>query len=144
MASIQAPSAVTIQAITNSEPDILTNHYDDDNILSMTVSTYEEMNPRRRSTMEDCHVFHAPGTWRAPDPGLAYLGIYDGHGGREMVEYLETFLSFHVAEELRQEDHEANMATRLERAFLIADIHSTQCGVSTSGATVVTCLVKVS
>ena len=137
MASIQ--SAV---ASTPDQPTVSPAANNDNEVLSMTVSTYEEMNCKRRSTMEDCHVVCAPGTWRAPDPGLAFLGIYDGHGGREMVEYLETFLSFHVAAELRHSD-DADMATRLERAFLMADIHATQCGVSTSGSTVITCLLKV-
>lgn len=31
--------------------------------------------------MEDCSVYNAPGTWDAPDNDMAYLGIYDGHGG---------------------------------------------------------------
>ena len=134
--------ALTQATVTTSDQNTIDGPVSNDDVLSMTVSTYEEMNPRRRSTMEDCHVVCAPGTWRAPDPGLAYLGIYDGHGGREMVEYLESFLSFHVAEELRHNDG-ADVATRMERAFLIADIHATQCGVSTSGATVITCLLKV-
>ena len=110
-------------------------------VLTMTVSTYEEMNPSRRNTMEDCHVVHGPGTWGGP-PGLAYLAVYDGHGGCSMAEYLEHGLSFHVAEELKHED-DADMATRLERAFILADIHAAQQEVSTSGATVVLCLVKV-
>ena len=146
-----------------------------ENVLSMIVSTHEEMNPKRRTTsefavytvischfifpkkvlmmqikknvlwdaVEDCHVVHAPGTWGALDPGLAFLGVYDGHGGRDMVEYLEHFLSFHVAEELKHDDDDATMAVRLERAFVLADIHAMQCGVNTSGATVVTCLVQV-
>jgi len=45
------------------------------------VSTHEEMNPSRRASMEDCTVYSAPGTWGAPDEDMAYLGIYDGHGG---------------------------------------------------------------
>ena len=45
------------------------------------VSTHEEMNPQRRSSMEDCTVYAAAGTWDAPDPTMAYLGLYDGHGG---------------------------------------------------------------
>jgi hypothetical protein len=45
------------------------------------VSIHEEMNPAKRSTMEDCCVYSAPGTWDAPDNDMAYLGVYDGHGG---------------------------------------------------------------
>lgn len=124
---------------------------------SIIVSTHEEMNPNRRKEMEDVHVVHEPGTWNAPDPNMAYLAIYDGHGGRDMVEYLEHGLSFHVAQELRHihnnnntgnNDYNDNdtssnkMQLCLERAFLMADCHAAQCGVSTSGATVIVCLVK--
>eukprot|EP00934_Nitzschia_sp_Nitz4_P004749 Nitzschia sp. Nitz4//scaffold328_size19456//7898//9144//NITZ4_008720-RA/size19456-processed-gene-0.21-mRNA-1//-1//CDS//3329547971//4739//frame0 len=105
------------------------------------VAHCEEMNPSKRSSMEDCSVYSPPGTWEAPDPEMAYLGIYDGHGGRDMVEYLEHGLSFHVAQEL-QVDDDATISERLERAFLMADIHSKQLGVKTSGATVAVCLVK--
>jgi serine/threonine protein phosphatase PrpC len=92
--------------------------------------------------VEDCHVVHAPGTWGASDPGLAFLGVYDGHGGRGMVDYLEYFFAYHVAQELNHND-DAPIATRLERAFVIADIHGKQCGVSPyCGATVLVCLVK--
>ena len=45
------------------------------------VSYYEEMNPSRRSSMEDTCVYHPPSTWDAPDPDMAFLGVYDGHGG---------------------------------------------------------------
>lgn len=62
--------------------------------------------------------------------------------GRDMVEYLEHGLSYHVAQELKCQD-DASMATRLERAFLMADIHSRQMGVTMSGSTVAICLVQV-
>ena len=60
-----------------------------------------------------------------------------------MVEYLEHGLSFHIAQELSYKD-DATILERLERAFLMADIHSRQLGVTTSGATVAVCLVQVS
>lgn len=136
-----ATTTAAIQTPTKLKPSSSARDEGNNDILSMTVSTWEEMNPRKRCTMEDCHVVHAPGTWGAPDPGMAYLGVYDGHGGRDMVEYLEYFLAYHVAEELKHGD-DAPVAERLERAFVLADIHATQCGVETSGSTVVVCLVK--
>ena len=60
-----------------------------------------------------------------------------------MVEYLEHGLSYHVAQELQCPD-QASILSRLERAFLIADIHSNQIGVTMSGATVAVGLVRVS
>ena len=59
-----------------------------------------------------------------------------------MVEYLEHGLSYHVAQELQCQD-QSSILNRLERAFLIADIHSNQIGVTMSGATVAVGLVKV-
>jgi hypothetical protein len=61
-----------------------------------------------------------------------------------MVDFLEKGLIHHVAEELGCQKDNAHTATRLERAFLMADIHSHQAGVESSGATVALCLVKVS
>jgi hypothetical protein len=43
------------------------------------------MNASRRNTMEDVHVVCAPGTWGAPDKDMAYLAVYDGHGGENEV-----------------------------------------------------------
>ena len=42
------------------------------------VSECEEMNPRRRNTMEDVHriIRHL-----GEDTSLSYFGVYDGHGG---------------------------------------------------------------
>ena len=60
-----------------------------------------------------------------------------------MVEYLHEALSFHVAQELSHNDGD-DLPTKLERAFLIADIHSKTVGVQLSGATVAMCLIQVS
>jgi protein phosphatase len=56
----------------------------------MIVSTAEEMNPIRRSTMEDVHVIHEEGTWNCKDPNMAFLGIFDGHGGTSVVNAFHT------------------------------------------------------
>ncbi|KAL7579622.1 hypothetical protein ACA910_007986 [Epithemia clementina (nom. ined.)] len=111
--------------------------------------------------MEDRHSIHLPGSWQASDPDLAYLGVYDGHGGRDMVDFLEHAMPFHVAQELEDDDDSPliiidnndnknitkkqalpSMETRLERAFLMADLHARQVGITASGATVAICLVK--
>ena len=64
-----------------------------------------------------------------------------------MVDFLEHGLSYHVAQELNDDsssDDEIGIHTRLERAFLMADIHARQLGVMASGATAAVCLVSVS
>lgn len=58
----------------------------------MVCSIYEAMNAGRRNTMEDVHVVCAPGTWGAPDKDMAYLAVYDGHGGKH--EFLHDRFSF--------------------------------------------------
>lgn len=65
----------------------------------MILSIAEEMNPTRRNNMEDAHVVHEPGTWGAPNSHATFLGVYDGHGGRFMAEYLEENLAGNVAQE---------------------------------------------
>ncbi|KAL7535560.1 hypothetical protein ACHAXR_006568 [Thalassiosira sp. AJA248-18] len=151
----------------------------------MIVSIAEEMNPSRRNTMEDVHVVSGPGSWSAPNERATFLGVYDGHGGRLIADYLEDHLAENVAKEWSYSENEerkkeqsmndgqkqqskkrrihgahgagrANthtqstqsksregevIQTALERAFLITDVQSRMDGITTSGATVVCCVV---
>jgi len=102
------------------------------------VCAHEEMNPRRRNTMEDVHriVPSLPGA-----PEYSYFGVYDGHGGRQIVDYLEESLEANVSNELQQLD-EAPIKERLTRAFLITDMHSRRLNITTSGATAVVALLR--
>jgi len=59
------------------------------------------------------------------------------------VDFLEQGMTYHVSQELSCTADDAPISVRLERAFLMADIHAKQAGVQTSGATVALCLVKV-
>jgi len=88
--------------------------------------------------MEDCHVSHQSSTWGHPS---TFLGVYDGHGGRDIVNFLQDALHKNVAEEMNVDD-DADINTRLERAFLITDVQSHMKGIKTSGATVALCLVE--
>lgn len=127
----------------------------------MIVSVAEEMNASRRPTMEDCHVFRPAQSWNCGHQDLTYLGVYDGHGGRDIVEFLEQNLCSNIAQELCRNDYnitndnndshdgdqkEANstILERMECGFLLTDIQSYQAGIHTSGATAVVCLIKVS
>ena len=109
------------------------------------VSTCEEMNPSKRSSFEDCSMYAPSGTWNAPDENMAFLAIADGHGGRDIVEFLEDGLLYHVSHELQIEERDplsnGSILARLERSFLMADIHSKALGLTNSGATVAVCLV---
>jgi len=74
------------------------------------------------------------------DDSYSYFGVYDGHGGREIAEFLEEQLEKNIYVEL-QHDDDATIAERISRAFLITDAMSKQCNITTSGATAVCALL---
>ena len=110
---------------------------------TMIVSRHEEMNPKRRSTMEDSSVTYLPGQWGSTD--LALLGVYDGHGGRDVVDFLEERLHLNLAREIGYRDGGekggGDLGVRIERALLLTDVQSRRAGLMTSGSTVALCLV---
>lgn len=61
--------------------------------------------------MEDCHRI-IPSMLGLE--GYSYFGIYDGHGGRQIVDFLEKSLEDNIVAELKVSD-EASMAERLTR-----------------------------
>ena len=103
--------------------------------------SHEEMNPRRRNTMEDVHRYRPELLRDEQGTVYSYFGIYDGHGGRQIANFLEETLEKNIAVELQQSD-EASILERLTRAFLITDMQSYSAGITTSGATAVSALLK--
>jgi serine/threonine protein phosphatase PrpC len=73
---------------------------------------HEEMNSRRRNTMEDCHRI-LPTLNEGPD-NFSYFGIYDGHGGRQLVDFLEESLEQNLITELKEPD-DASVLERMSR-----------------------------
>ncbi len=71
----------------------------------------EEMNPRRRNTMEDVHRM-IPNL--GGDSNLSYFAVYDGHGGRQIADFLEESLENQIYKELSEVD-EASVPERLAR-----------------------------
>jgi serine/threonine protein phosphatase PrpC len=117
--------------------------------MTMVFSVAEEMNPLRRSTMEDIHVILPEGSWELNE--FTYLAIYDGHGGRDMVDFLQHTLHHNFAMELQPEITSIHLPKdiprikeALERAFLITDIQAHKFGISRSGSTVAVCLIHSS
>lgn len=102
------------------------------------ASDHAEMNPRRRNTMEDVHRI-VPAL--DGDSSTSYFAVYDGHGGRQIVDFLEYGLERNIAIELKQPDS-ATILQRLARAYLITDMQSRQQNLITSGATAVSALLR--
>lgn len=113
----------------------------------MQIFHAEEMNPNRRNTMEDCCRVHDFSSKSFGGDDLAYIGIYDGHGGRDIVNYLETALELNILEELhhyREEESldDYDISDRIKAAFLMTDMQSRALGIMNSGATVASVLFK--
>ena len=137
------------------------NNNDDQIFTKMKISSGEQMNPTKRNTMEDCHVTKHPRSseW---DHDSTFIGVYDGHGGRDIVDFLQDALHINIALELNYKDDEhddgantvntvntvnsnnnsTSIHERLERAFLITDVQSKMQKIQTSGATVAICIIQ--
>lgn len=74
------------------------------------------------------------------DETMSYFGVYDGHGGRHIAEFLEETLENNISEELKVDD-DASIPERMARAYLITDAMSKKDGIMTSGATAVSALL---
>lgn len=73
---------------------------------------HAEMNSRRRNTMEDCHRILP--RIDASLPLYSFFAIYDGHGGRQIVDYLESGLETNLVKEIQHPD-EASLGERITR-----------------------------
>mmetsp|Transcript_13383 Transcript_13383/g.27437 ORF Transcript_13383/g.27437 Transcript_13383/m.27437 type:complete len:295 (+) Transcript_13383:114-998(+) len=64
---------------------------------SIIISDAEEMNPSKRNTMEDIH--RVVRNFGSSEEKL-YLGVYDGHGGRGIVDFMEQRLEQNIIKEM--------------------------------------------
>lgn len=103
-----------------------------------TYSFAEDMNPRFRSTMEDATVV-VDGF--GGDSNTGYFGIYDGHGGRNVAEFLRLHLHNNVEKELRSKG-DRNVEECLKSSFLITDVECSGTGEQASGATSVVSIIR--
>jgi serine/threonine protein phosphatase PrpC len=89
--------------------------------------------------MEDAHrIVPALGG----DPHTAFFAVYDGHGGRGIVDFLDKRLEQNLATELQAPSDGTDVCARIARAFLITDVESKQANLVTSGATAVVCVLR--
>ena len=102
------------------------------------ISIAEEMNPSFRRTMEDTYAV-LDGFGGDRDTG--FFGVYDGHGGRAVSEYLRTHLHDAVEKELEVKGLRT-VEECLKAAFLLTDIECSKTGEYAAGSTAVVCIVR--
>lgn len=90
----------------------------------LDVGVADEPNFRCRPTMEDSHVVQHglgasshTGVNKCNDNNTGYFAVYDGHGGRAAVDFIEQNLHKSLEEELRKRP----VPKALEQAFLNTD-----------------------
>eukprot|EP00591_Stephanopyxis_turris_P012911 CAMPEP_0195518858 /NCGR_PEP_ID=MMETSP0794_2-20130614/13806_1 /TAXON_ID=515487 /ORGANISM="Stephanopyxis turris, Strain CCMP 815" /LENGTH=257 /DNA_ID=CAMNT_0040647887 /DNA_START=143 /DNA_END=916 /DNA_ORIENTATION=+ len=99
---------------------------------------HDEMNAKCRHTMEDAHCvvdnFNN-------DPKQGFFGVYDGHGGRGIVDFVAEHYHQNFLQELNF-DGERSVADCVTSAYLITDIQSRKAGLMSSGSTAVTAFLQ--
>lgn len=88
------------------------------------VGEIEEHNPKWRPTMEDAHVIIDQFGFKKDQ---AYFAVYDGHGGREVVDFLALELHDNILEEIEKSDDSVDqkesisIPTAIRQGFLKTD-----------------------
>lgn len=75
------------------------------------------------------------------DENTGYFGIYDGHGGRNVAEFLRLHLHVNIEKELRVKG-DRSVEECLKVAFLTTDMLCNSTGEQASGSTAVVCIVR--
>jgi len=91
----------------------------------------------RRDEMEDGFVFV---DCFARKKGSAYFAIYDGHGGRQCVDYVTTNLHDNLLVELQKD--QSDVPNAFIRAFSSTDRNMQASGINVSGCTACCCLLQ--
>jgi serine/threonine protein phosphatase PrpC len=71
---------------------------------------------------------------------LSFFAVYDGHGGREIADFIGSALEQNIAHELKLGT--GDIPEQITRAFLLTDEQSRSLDIVTSGATAVCALLK--
>jgi serine/threonine protein phosphatase PrpC len=75
------------------------------------------------------------------DGGTGFFGIYDGHGGRNVAEFIRLHLHVNVEKELRIKG-ERSVEECLKAAFSVTDMEASLTGEQASGSTAAVCVVR--
>ncbi|KAL6069744.1 mgpp2cl-1, protein phosphatase 2C-like protein 1 [Balamuthia mandrillaris] len=101
------------------------------------VGVAADRNARYRRTMEDAHVVL---DGFAGDESQGYFAIYDGHGGRQAVEFVAK--SFHINLEEALKEHTDNVEEAWKATYKKTDEQIKENNIMYAGTTTVTALVR--
>jgi protein phosphatase PTC1 len=91
--------------------------------------------------MEDAHVTVDQ---YAGHPRQGYFAVYDGHGGRGVVEFIETQLHLNLETELNEAKHSRRSVEEcIKSAYLLTDIQTKEANLVMDGSTAVSCFIEV-
>jgi len=111
------------------------------------VGVATDPNIRFRSTMEDEHIIL---DGFGNDPSCGYFAVYDGHGGRDAVEYTLKYLHENLLKEMQAMGNNEieNIEEALKMAYLTTDANMgdyfSQNGIHSSGTTTCSALIRKS
>jgi len=97
----------------------------------------ETMNARFRSRMEDAYILKD----QFPMAGGGLFCVFDGHGGREVVDFVEDNFAKILLDELTF-DKKRSVEDCLTSAYIITDIKSREAKLMQSGCTSITCYLQ--
>jgi len=103
-----------------------------------------DRNARHRRTMEDAHVY-IDAFGGTPEQG--YFAIYDGHGGKQAVEFVAKRLHEILLEELeifdKDENHQNGMGAVYEKTYARTDQEIEGANILYAGTPTVSALIRV-
>jgi len=120
----------------HNEKEALKSEYFKDCFSVKEVGISWSQNSRFRATMEDAH-FHEDKFCGEEEQG--YFAVYDGHGGRDVVDYVEKRLHKNLEEFLKSNGDDPLEA--LKQAYLKTDEEIKENGL-TSGTTAISALIR--
>jgi len=112
------------------------------------VGVSSDQNPMHRRTMEDEHLILDN---FGGDKSCGYFAVYDGHGGRDVVEFVAKKLHVNVLKEMNtcyevnpdvKNPQHPTVAKALQQAFIKTDEQIKEEGINKSGSTGVVAVVR--
>merc|ERR1711920_264705 len=113
--------------------------YEPDNSWGCCLAASEGHNVGKRATMED-NFMHIDGFAGVKDQG--FFAIYDGHGGKQTVDFLTCGLHLNLAYHLKTNPKDCSIPEAFEKVYEHTDAQIRRQQILQSGATAVTVLLR--